>query len=87
MANTLKVVGVDVASAGEIDVEQKFESREMSGEGFYKKIVLDGDRIIGCIMLGDQRGFNQITKLISEKRDVSELKDQILSEGFDFQSL
>ncbi|MFH0814430.1 MAG: hypothetical protein V2A69_16570 [Pseudomonadota bacterium] len=87
MANTLKVVGIDLASAGDIDPEQKFESKVVMGEKVYKKIVLDNNRIIGCILLGDTKIFNRITKLISEKRDVSQVKAQILSEGFDFKAL
>lgn len=87
MANTLKVVGVDLASAGDIDADQNFESKVVKSDNTYRKIVLDNNRIIGCIMLGDTRGFNQVTKLISESRDVSQLKDQLLSEGFDFNSL
>lgn len=84
MANTLKVVGVDLASAGNIDAENKFESKVATDEDQYKKIVLENNQIIGCIMLGDTKGFNEITKMMSEKRDVSLIKDQILSEGFDF---
>jgi len=87
MANTLKVVGIELASAGDIDAENKRESRVVSDEGRYKKIVLDNNRIIGCIMLGDSSGFNKITKAMSEKRDVSDIKDRILSAGFDFNSL
>jgi nitrite reductase (NADH) large subunit len=86
MANTLKVVGVDVASAGEIDAEQKLESKVVAAEKVYKKIVLEENRIIGCIMLGDTKAFNDITKLMSDKRDVSQVKDQVLSDGFDFKS-
>jgi len=86
MANTLKVVGVDVASAGEIDAEQKLESKVVVAEKVYKKIVLEENRIIGCIMLGDTKAFNDITKLMSDKRDVSQVKDQILSDGFDFKN-
>jgi nitrite reductase (NADH) large subunit len=78
MANTLKVVGIDLASAGDIDAENKRESRIVSDKETYKKIVLDNNRIIGCIMLGDTKGFNRITKAISEKRDVSAVKDMIL---------
>jgi nitrite reductase (NADH) large subunit len=78
MANTLKVVGIDLASAGDIDAENKMESRIVSDEATYKKIVLDNNRIIGCIMLGDTKGFNKITKAMSEKRDVSTIKDEIL---------
>lgn len=80
MSTTLKVVGIDLASAGDIDAEDKFESRVITAEGVYKKIVIDNNQIIGCIMLGDTKGFNKITKMMSEKQDVSQIKDQILSE-------
>ena len=87
MANTLKVAGIDVASAGDIDVDQKFESKAVAEDKVYKKIVIDNNRIIGCIMLGDTKAFNQITKLLTEKRDVSLIKDQILSKNLDFKAL
>jgi len=80
MANTLKVVGVDLASAGNIDAENQFESRLFTDEEVYKKIVLENDQLIGCIMLGDTKGFNKITRVMSEKKDVSEIKDKLLSE-------
>jgi nitrite reductase (NADH) large subunit len=79
MAATLKVVGIDLASAGNIDAENEFESRVATDGDQYKKIVLENNQIIGCIMLGDTKGFNEITKMMSEKRDVSQIKDQILS--------
>jgi len=82
MANTLKVVGVDLASAGNIDAENEFESQVLTDEKVYKKIVIENDQIIGCIMLGDTKGFNKMTKAISEKMDVSKIKDQIVSAGF-----
>jgi nitrite reductase (NADH) large subunit len=78
MANTLKVVGVDLASAGNIDAENKLESRVVTDDKVYKKIVIENDQIVGCIMLGDTKGFNKITKMMSEKQDVSQIKDQIL---------
>lgn len=78
MANTLKVVGIDLAAAGNIDAEGEFESRVKEDGQVYKKIVIEDNRIIGCIMLGDTKGFNKITKAMSEKEDVSETKDQIL---------
>ncbi len=84
MANTLKVVGVDLASAGNIDAENEFESQVFTDEKIYKKIVIENDKITGCIMLGDTKGFNKMTKAISERVDVSKIKDQILSAGFNF---
>ncbi|MGD2126041.1 MAG: FAD-dependent oxidoreductase [Desulfobacteraceae bacterium] len=80
MANTLKVVGIDLASAGNIDAENELESKVVTKEKIYKKIVVDKDQIIGCIMLGDTKGFNKVTKMMSEKQDVSQIKNQILSE-------
>ena len=76
MSNVLKVVGIDLAAAGEIDVDHKHESKVVVGEGLYRKIVLKDDRIIGCIMLGDKTGFNQVTRWMSEGRDVSAIKDE-----------
>jgi len=83
MANSLKVVGVDLASAGNIDAENEKESRVVTDDKVYKKIVMENNQIIGCIMLGDTKAFNKITKAMSEKKDISQVKDQILSEGFD----
>ncbi len=84
MANTLKVVGVDLASAGNIDAENEFESQVFTDEKIYKKIVIENDKITGCIMLGDTKGFSIMTKAISERVDVSKIKNQILSAGFNF---
>ena len=83
MANSLKVVGVDLASAGNIDAENEKESRVVTDDKVYKKIVMENNQIVGCIMLGDTKAFNKITKAMSEKKDISQVKDQILSEGFD----
>lgn len=83
MANTLKVVGIDLASAGNIDAENEFESKVVTDEKIYKKIIVKNNKIIGCIMLGDTKDFNKLTKAISENLDVSQIKDQIASAGFD----
>jgi nitrite reductase (NADH) large subunit len=87
MANTLKVVSIDLASAGDIDAENKKDAKILMAENSYKKIVLEDGKVIGCIMLGDTKVFPKITKLISSKKDVSTLKDEILKEGFDFGSI
>lgn len=80
MANTLKVVGIDLASAGNIDAENKLESKVLTDEKVYKKIVIENDQIAGCIMLGDTKGFTKITKMMSEKQNVSQIKDKLFSE-------
>ena len=80
MANTLKVVGIDLASAGNIDAEDKLESEVLTDQKVYKKIVLENNQIAGCIMLGDTKGFTRITKMMSEKQNVSQIKDKLFSE-------
>jgi len=80
MANTLKVVGIDLASAGNIDAENKLESKVLTDEKVYKKIVIENEQIAGCIMLGDTKGFTKITKMMSEKQNVSQIKDKLFSE-------
>jgi nitrite reductase (NADH) large subunit len=80
MANTLKVVGIDLASAGNIDAESKLESKVFTDQKVYKKIVLEIDQIVGCIMLGDTKGFTKITKMMSEKQNVSQVKEKLFSE-------
>jgi nitrite reductase (NADH) large subunit len=82
MSNTLKVAGIDLASAGNIDADNELEARVVTGEGLYKKIVMDKGRIVGCIMLGDTKGFKKITQAIAEKLDVSEMEDQTILKDF-----
>jgi len=80
MATTLKVAGIDLASAGEIDVEGNYENVVESTKETYKKLVIDNNRVIGCILLGDSSQFSKITKLMDQEKDVSQIKDQLLSQ-------
>lgn len=75
MANSLKVVGIDLASAGNIDAEGEFESRVIQDEKTYRKLVMKEGKIIGCIMLGDTKGFSEVTRAMAEKQDVSSVSD------------
>ncbi|SLM28647.1 Pyridine nucleotide-disulfide oxidoreductase [Desulfamplus magnetovallimortis] len=64
-SNVLKVAGISLASAGEIDVDGKMECNITSTDTVYKKIVKDHNgKIIGCIMVGDTTDFNKIVKTI-----------------------
>jgi nitrite reductase (NADH) large subunit len=78
MSNILKVAGIDVAAAGNIDAEGRFESQVVSSGSIYKKLVIENNRIIGCIMVGDTKNFNTITRYITEQRDIGTLKNTLL---------
>jgi nitrite reductase (NADH) large subunit len=79
MANTLKVLGIDLASAGEIDGENQFESKTLTDEKTYKKVVIRDNLLVGCIMLGDTKGFTKITKMMAEKQNVATVKETLLA--------
>ena len=76
MSNVLKVAGVDLASAGDIDAENRLTSKVISSQTVYKKIVVKDKQIIGCIMLGDTKGFTKITKAMAEKQDADKVLEQ-----------
>lgn len=77
MANKLKVVGIDLASAGEIDPENRFAARIRETDAVYRKIVLEEDRIIGCILLGDTTDFTALTRAIGEKKKITDLPEAL----------
>ncbi len=84
-SNTLKIVGVDLTSIGRVTPEQslpeeiKFVDKT---KRIYKKIVLDDNRVVGAILLGDRTNQSLIMKLIKEKIDVSAFKTKILEPAF-----
>jgi nitrite reductase (NADH) large subunit len=84
MSNKLKVIGIDLASAGNIDAEDQMENKTLIENNVYKKIIFDGNKIVGCIMLGDTSGFNPIIKALSKQTDISSIKEDLLSAGFEF---
>ena len=73
-ANKLKVVGIDLGSAGEIDGDNRFHAKIEENEAVYKKIIYNDDRqVIGCIMLGDTANFSAITRAINDKKLIDEV--------------
>ncbi len=88
-SNTLKVVGIDLVAAGEIDGEGRMEalvSRDEAGKR-YRKLVIEGKALIGAILLGDIRGSEEIQKAIKGKKDISALKGELSGADFDFSRL
>jgi nitrite reductase (NADH) large subunit len=79
LSSILKVAGIDLASAGEIDNENRYESKIVASETIYKKVVIDNGRVIGCIMLGDRKNFNRINKAISTGEDILSDLDSLLT--------
>jgi nitrite reductase (NADH) large subunit len=88
-ANSLKVVGIDLVAAGEIDGEGKMEAlvtRDETGKR-YRKLVLQGNALAGAIFLGDIGGSDEILRAIREQKDISAFKDELSRWDFDFSRL
>jgi nitrite reductase (NADH) large subunit len=79
LSNILKVAGIDLASAGEIDEENRFESKIVASNDTYKKVVINNSKVIGCIMLGDRKHFNRISKAITSGEDILNELDSLLN--------
>lgn len=89
-ANSLKVMGISLTSAGLIQGEgEGFEEIRWVDEarGIYKKIVLQKGKLVGAIWMGTKKGTNEIVRAVSSGINVEERKNELLSEDFDFSSL
>jgi nitrite reductase (NADH) large subunit len=78
LSSILKVAGIDLASAGNIDEENQFKAKIVTSNESYKKVVLEDNRAIGCIMLGDKKNFNRISRAISSQEDISKELEGLL---------
>lgn len=78
MSNVLKVAGIDLASAGNIDADGEFDSKVASTDTVYKKLIIRDNKVIGCIMLGDIKDFHAVTRAMQEGQDARELIKAVL---------
>lgn len=89
-SNTLKVMGIHLTSIGVVNPEQgtaeeiRKEDRE---KGIYKKIVVQGNKVIGAIWMGTKTGVNGLSRVISQEVNVEKQKEFLLEDNFDFSSL
>jgi nitrite reductase (NADH) large subunit len=89
VSNRLKVVGVDLTAVGDIDAEGKLECvvRCDRETGVYRKLAFKEDKIVGCLLLGDIKGVQEIQNAIESKIPAKDLKQNILEEEFDYKKL
>ncbi len=90
VSNTLKVAGIDLFSAGEIDVEGTLDSvvtKKDEAKSTYRKLVIKENVLVGAILLGNIRGSKEIEYAIKVRKDISALKPELAGEQFDFKRL
>lgn len=88
-ANKLKVAGIHLFAAGDVDSAGERESlvREDEPAGVYRKLVLKDHALVGAILIGNLEGSDEILKAIKTGMDVSSLQKELAGEGFDFTKL
>ena len=87
LSNSLKVVGVDLTSAGEIDPNGKFEAAVFEDEGVYRKIVVEDGRIKGFIFLGQTSGVKECQAALEQEKDIGSLIKEMGEKDFDFSKM
>ncbi len=89
-SNTLKVVGLDLASIGLVNPEEGTSEefrKEKKEEGIYKKVVIQKGVVVGAIWMGTKKGVNEISRIISQKINIEKHKISLLEDDFDYSVL
>jgi nitrite reductase (NADH) large subunit len=79
-ATKLKVTGVDLFSAGDFADAPGREDIVFRdpGRGVYKRLILDGDHLIGAVMYGDTADGAWFFDLIRQGKDVSDMRETLI---------
>ncbi len=88
--NSVTVVDVPTISVGVTEAlgEDYAVLSELDEDAYtYRKIVLEGDRIVGAVFVGEIDRAGIITGLIREQVDVSDIRELLLSDDFGLISL
>ncbi|MCM8777127.1 MAG: FAD-dependent oxidoreductase [Candidatus Omnitrophica bacterium] len=82
--NAVDIIGIPVISFGITNPEEtdKYEVLSKKDGYVYKKIVLENNRIVGCIFLGNVERSGIFSGLIKNRVNVGSFKDDLLKEGF-----
>ncbi|GAA5004907.1 nitrite reductase small subunit NirD [Acinetobacter puyangensis] len=81
----LKVSGVDVFSAGNIEAQNDVEDIILHDEKrqIYKRLILQNDKMIGAVLFGDTEDGAWYAELISDQTSVKQFRNKLLY-GRDF---
>lgn len=79
-ATKLKVTGVDLFSAGDFAEAPGREDIVFRdpGRGVYKRLVLEGERLVGAVLYGDTADGAWFFDLIRQGADVSAMRDTLI---------
>lgn len=80
VATKLKVTGCDLFSAGDFSEGEGREDIVFRdpARGVYKRLVLEGNLLVGAVMYGDTADGNWFFGLIKDKTDISEMRETLI---------
>jgi len=81
--NILKFEDLDLCSIGNLDMPKNDPSYEEVvfmdvGKRFYKRCIVKDDRLVGAILMGDKSEFADFKRLIEERIELSERREELL---------
>ena len=84
--NILKFEDLDLCSIGTLDYPQNDPAYQEVilmdvSKRFYKKCIIYNDWLIGAILMGDKSEFAEFKRLIEEKIELSEKREELLRSG------
>jgi len=80
LSTKLKVTGCDLFSAGDFadgEGREDIVFRDPS-RGVYKRLVIEGNRLIGAVMYGDTADGNWFFNLIKDGTDIDEMRETLI---------
>lgn len=89
-STTLKVAGIHLTSMGDVLAEDKtIEQIKVTNTDkyIYKKLFIKDGRVVGAILLGDNKNASELAQLMEKKVDVGSFKEKILEPDFDIKSM
>ena len=86
-STTLKVAGISLISAGNIEAGNTDKSKTLVTNKVYRKIILEDDVIKGVIFLGSIAGASECIAAMNAGRHLGSLSEKLDLEDFDFKAL
>jgi nitrite reductase (NADH) large subunit len=84
-SSVLKVAGIDLMAAGDLDVAGKFTGVEAESETAYRKVVVDGEGLlIGFTNLGTAAGNRELAEALRTKVLPAPVLEDLKNLDFDF---
>ena len=80
VSTKLKVTGIDLFSAGDFedgDDREEIVLRD-AAQGVYKRLILQGERIIGAVLYGDTADGAWFFGLLKDKTDISDMRETLI---------